>query len=203
MRLTDIVEHRPYPLPEGSWAMRQTWSKLLFMHWPLPADVVRPYIPNELKLDTFDGNAWISVVPFLMSNVYPRFTFPLPWLSAFPELNVRTYVTHEDKPGVWFFSLDAANPVAVMIARTFYHLPYFNATMSVVERTHSIDYYCMRRDRRSEPAQFVGEYGPSGDIYVAQPDTLEYFLVERYCLYAQDKKGNLYRGDIHHQPWPL
>lgn len=203
MKLTDITEHRPYPLPDAPWAMKQTWSKLLMMHYPVAPEVVQPYLPRGLFLDTFDGAAWISMVPFLMSNVHPRFTFPVPWLSVFPELNVRTYVIHDGKPGVWFFSLDAANPVAVLIARNFYRLPYFNATMSVVEHPNSVDYYSQRRDSRSDPAQFVGEYGPIGEPFVAQLGTLDYFLAERYCLYTHDEHDNIYRGDIHHVPWPL
>ncbi len=203
MKLTDIIEHRPYSLPDGPWVMKQTWSKLLFMHWPLPPEQIQPHLPNGLILDTYEGQAWISVVPFLMSNVYPRFTFPVPWLSSFPELNVRTYVIRDGKPGVWFFSLDAANPLAVLIARNLYRLPYFNATMSVVEHPSTVDYYCLRRDSRSDPAQFVGEYGPTGEVFHAQPGTLDYFLAERYCLYTHDQQYNIYRGEIHHKPWPL
>lgn len=203
MRLVDITEHRPYPLPTAPWAMEQTWSKLLFMHWPIPPEQIEPFIPDRLTLDTFDGYAWISVVPFMMSNIRPRMTVAVLWLSFFPELNVRTYVTHRDKPGVWFFSLDAGNPVAVSIARNLYRLPYFNASMRISEHPDSVSYYCHRQDLRSAPAQFVGIYGPAGDVYHAQPDTLDYFLTERYCLYTADDVGNIYRGDIHHKPWPL
>src|SRR5918992_4461493 len=123
------TEHRPYPLPDGTWALGMSWRDLLFMHWPVRADFLRPLVPPALKLDTFDGSAWVGVVPFRMTGVRPRFVPPVPGMSAFPELNVRTYVTPaatKEKPGVWFFSLDATNPLAVRAARWTYHLPYFD-----------------------------------------------------------------------------
>src|SRR5689334_17967541 len=107
------TDHRPWPLPPGPWHMRMSWRDLLFAHWPLPAETLRPFIPPKLTLDTYDDQAWVSVVPFRMTAVVPRYAPPVPWFSAFLELNVRTYVTGNGKPGVWFFSLDAANPVAV------------------------------------------------------------------------------------------
>ena len=123
--------HRPWPLPTGPWIMSQSWHDLLFAHWPIDASHLRPLIPAALEIDKFQGEAWIGVVPFRMSGVRLRATPALPTLSAFPELNVRTYVTHGGKPGVWFFSLDAANAIAVSVARAWFHLPYFNARMTL------------------------------------------------------------------------
>ncbi|HEV8043772.1 MAG TPA: DUF2071 domain-containing protein, partial [Rubrobacter sp.] len=122
--------HRPYPAPSGSWAIGMSWRDLLFMHWPVGADVLRLLVPPALSLDTFDGSAWLGVVPFRMIGVRPRFLPSVSPLSNFPEINLRTYVTAEGKPGIWFFSLDAHNPAAVRLARATFHLPYFDAEMS-------------------------------------------------------------------------
>jgi uncharacterized protein YqjF (DUF2071 family) len=179
------------------------WHDLLFMHWPLPAALLRPFIPPALSLETFDGAAWLGITPFRMVGVRPRFVPPLPWLSAFPELNVRTYVTAEGKPGVWFFSLDAGNWLAVRGARALFHLPYFDADM-VVERDGGVVRYTSRRAHRGEPsAAFAGCYRPSGPVTPAAVDSLEYWLTERYCLYTADSRGRVWRGDIHHARWPL
>src|SRR6266704_6531932 len=124
--MTSVMEpiaHRPWPLPVGPWVMAQRWHDLLFAHWPVPAGELQHLIPTPLTIDTFDGQAWLAVVPFRMSGVRLRGTPAVPWLSAFPELNVRTYVKCEGRPGVWFFSLDAGNPLAVAIARAWFHLP--------------------------------------------------------------------------------
>src|SRR5208282_2945633 len=134
------VAHRPWPLPAGGWIMAQSWHDLLFAHWPLPAAILRSHIPARLAIDTFDGRGWLGVVPFRMSGVRLRGTPAVPWLSAFPELNVRTYVVADGKPGVWFFSLDAGHAIAVAIARACFHLPYFRARMSCEERNGWIEY---------------------------------------------------------------
>src|ERR1700687_6083754 len=123
------VAHRPWPLPARGWVMAGTWRDLLFAHWPVATTSLRPLVPARLRIDTFDGQAWLAVVPFRMSGVRLRGTPAMPWLSAFPELNVRTYVRCGAKPGVWFFSLDAGNPLAVGIARAWFHLPYYRAWM--------------------------------------------------------------------------
>ncbi|MGH9794495.1 MAG: YqjF family protein [Candidatus Acidiferrales bacterium] len=206
--------HRPWPLPQRPWVMAMRWHDLLFAHWPLAPDVLRPRIPSPLSLDTYEDNAWLGVVPFRMSGVRPRGIPALPWFSAFPELNVRTYVTVGGKPGVWFFSLDAANRVAVEGARRLFHLAYFRAQMRCAERAGWIHYHCRRTDRRpasvlplaprfAGEAQFVGRYRPASEEFQSQPGTLDYFLTERYCLYAADGRGRVYRGEIHHAPWPL
>src|SRR5437763_13687118 len=127
VKILEQTAHRPWPLPHGPWILAQSWHDLLFAHWPVDAQALRPDIPASRAIVTFDGQAWIGIVPFRMSGVRLRWTPSLPWLSAFPELNVRTYVTAQEKPGVWFFSLDAANLLAVTAARWSFHLPYFRA----------------------------------------------------------------------------
>jgi uncharacterized protein YqjF (DUF2071 family) len=197
------TEHRPYPLPKGTWALGMSWRDLLFMHWPVRADSLRPLVPPALKLDTFDGSAWLGVVPFRMTGVRPRFVPPFPALSNFPEINLRTYVTAGGIPGIWFFSLDAHNPVAVRLARATFHLPYFDARMYCRPSDDGILYRSARTHRGAPPAEFATRYGPSGNPFESGPGTLENFLTERYCLYAADGRGNVRRGDVHHQLWPL
>ena len=197
------TEHRPYPLPKGTWALGMSWRDLLFMHWPVRADSLRPLVPPALKLDTFDGSAWLGVVPFRMTGVRPRFVPPFPGLSHFPEINLRTYVTAGGIPGIWFFSLDAHNPLAVRLARATFHLPYFDARMSCRASDDGILYRSARTHRGAPPAEFAARYGPSGHRFESSPGTLENFLTERYCLYAADGRGNVRRGDVHHHLWPL
>lgn len=179
------------------------WEDLLFMHWPLKEDVLRPLIPPSLTLDTFDGSAWLGVVPFGMSGVRPRFVPEVSRLSTFPELNVRTYVSEDGKPGIWFFSLDAHNQVAVRLARATFSLPYYNARMSSRVSGEEVRYESVRTHRGAPGARFAGLYRPVGDTFNPRPGTLEHFLTERYCLYSASGRGNVYRGDIHHHPWPL
>ncbi len=195
------IDHRPWPPPNSPWKMAQTWSDLLFMHWPLSPDVLRPVIPASLEIDTFEGQTWIGVVPFRMSEVHPRLLPSVPWLSAFPELNVRVYVRAEDKPGVYFFSLEAGNPLAVLLARQFFHLPYFRAAMTC----QRIDDWVQYRSARhiDSAAQFVGRYRPIGAPFTAPIGSLEDWLTARYCLYTTNARGDLFRGEIHHAPWPL
>jgi uncharacterized protein YqjF (DUF2071 family) len=173
------------------------------MHWPIKSEAIRNYIPSALPIDTFDGTAWIGVVPFRMSGVRPRLVPELPYLSSFPELNVRTYVTIEGKPGVWFFSLDAGNPIAVEVARDVFHLPYYNAQMTCDLQGESVGYSSTRTHRGAPSAMFQGHYHPTGPVYHSTPGTLENWLTERYCLYAANRHGQIWRSDIHHAPWPL
>jgi uncharacterized protein YqjF (DUF2071 family) len=164
---------------------------------------LRSLVPAALELDTFDGSAWLGVVPFRMSGVRPRFVPGIPFLSNFPEINLRTYVTHEGKPGVWFFSLDAHNPVAVRLARATFHLPYFDAKMSCRENDGWIHYESIRTHRDAPDARFIGRYRPTGEVFDSRPGSLESFLTERYCLYSADMSGNVRQGDVHHMMWPL
>lgn len=191
----------------GPWVMAQTWHDLLFAHWPVAEDVLRPFIPPTLAIDTYDGVAWIGVVPFRMTGVRPRSLWSVHGLSAFPELNVRTYVRPRDphwgRPGVWFFSLDAANPIAVAIARRMFHLPYFRARMSATRNGDTIAYRSRRAHGGAPEATFEGQYAPVGDAAAARPGSLEDWLTSRYCLYTQDRRARLLRCDINHVPWPL
>jgi hypothetical protein len=183
--------------------MAQRWHDLLFAHWPLPPARLQPAIPPGLALDTYDGDAWLGVIPFHMTGIRLRGLPPLPGLSAFPELNVRTYVTAAGKPGVLFFSLDAASRLAVEVARRWYHLPYFHAAIAVSPDGDGVRYRSRRRDRRRAPAELRGRYRPTGPVAPAVPGSLEHFLTERYCLYTPGPRGAIMRGEIHHAPWPL
>jgi uncharacterized protein len=195
--------HRPYPLPVRPWTMFQRWHDLLFAHWPVPASTLLPLLPAGLELDTFAGQAWLGVVPFRMSRVHLRGTPVVPWLSAFPEVNVRTYVRRGEHAGVWFFSLDATSWPAVLAARAWFHLPYYRASIECVERAGEIHYLAGRARLHRRPASLLAHYAPVGPVTPAQAGTLEHFLTERYCLFAAASDGGLLRGDIHHAPWPL
>jgi uncharacterized protein YqjF (DUF2071 family) len=195
--------HRLWEPPSRPWVLSMRWHDILFMHWPVPPDTLRTHIPPSLSIDTFDGTAWIGVVPFRMTGVRPRALPSLPWLSAFPELNVRTYVTTGGKPGVWFFSLDAANRIMVRLARLVFHLPYYDARMSS-ERSGDAVHYTSERTHRGAPAAALrAKFQPIGPVYQSSPRTLDHWLTERYCLYTMDRSGQVWRGDIHHTPWPL
>ncbi len=194
------TDHRPWPLPAREWAWRQSWQDLLFAHWSVPADVLRPLIPSGLRIDEFDGSAWVGVVPFRMEGVMRRPLPDLPWISAFPELNVRTYVTHNGKPGVWFLSLDATNPLAVWAARRWFHLPYHRARMGLRQVSDRIEY---TSQRIGGEAELLGWYRPTGEVDESKPGSLEHWLTERYCLFAASKSGQLSCTEVHHAPWPL
>lgn len=193
-----FLNHRPWPLPRGPWVMEQIWNDLLFAHWPVPDESLRALVPAALALDRFDGQCWVTVTPFHMTGVRPRCTPPLPGLSRFPELNVRTYVRFGDKGGVYFFSLDAGLRLAVWSARLLYHLPYFYARMKLEENQSWIGY----ASRRPSGAEFRAKYRPIRPPELKAAGTLEHWLTERYCLYTISGRS-LYRGEIHHRPWPL
>ena len=160
-------------------------------------------MPEQLPVDVFDGSAWLGITPFRVTGFRVRGTLPVPALSTFLELNVRTYVTVDGKPGIFFFSLDAASRFAVEAARRTYKLPYFYARMSASRDDGGIRYASERRDRNRRPFVFRGGYRAAGPTYQASPGSLEYFLAERYCLYVVDEDGRVLRADIHHPPWPL
>jgi len=206
--------------------MHQNWGKLLFMHWAIDEKLLVPLIPSSLSIDTFDGAAWFGMIPFTMWGIRASFLPPIPGASAFHELNVRTYVHLNGMPGVWFFSLDAANSLAVWSGRTFYHLPYFNADMNLKQSGNLIEYSARRTDSLTYAQFFARESrGFSADLNAdrfrslphaelnvkwttgeplrqSTPDSLEFFLTERYCLYSFHR-NQLYRSRIFHEPWPL
>lgn len=179
--------------------MKQTWHDLLFAHWPVPRATLRPLVPAQLELDQFNGQCWVGVVPFRMSGVTGRAMPPLPGLSSFPELNLRTYVTHGEKPGVYFFSLDAASLPAVWAARQFFHLPYFHARMSCRNRGGEVLYSSQRIEL---PAELRATYKPTAAVRLREKGSLDHWLTERYCLYTTHR-DHIYRGEIHHHPWPV
>jgi uncharacterized protein len=183
--------------------MVQTWRNLLFAHWPLAPDSLRRLIPPGLTLHTFEGQAWLAVTPFVITGLRARGLPPIPGLSAFPELNVRTYVTAEGKPGVFFFSLDAGSALAVRAARALYSLPYFRAQMTADVRGGTIAYASRRTHRGAPAAELRGDYRPTGAVAFSTSSSLAAWLTERYCLYAVDRGGDLHRAEIDHPRWPL
>jgi uncharacterized protein len=178
--------------------MGQTWDDLLFVHYRVSADELREHVPDGLEVQEHSGSGWLGVTPFVVTGLRARGLLPLPFASSFRELNVRTYVTRDERPGIWFFSLDASSQLAVEAARRLYRLPYFRAEISVRRRGGEILYDCSRDDGKA----FSASYGPDGEPFSAEAGTLEHFLTERYCLYAEHEE-QLYRADIHHRPWPL
>ena len=210
-RHTDIlttIAHRPYALPTGRWRLAQRWNDLLFAHWPIPIAAMQPLLPSSLEPDTFDGSAWIGVVPFWMDQVRTRAVgataFTTPGTSSFAELNLRTYVRSRvtGQVGVYFFSLDAASLLAVIGARTLFHLPYFWAKMRRTARLDGAIDYTSRRLLTSQSVRFEATYKGSGRITPSAAGTLEHFLTERYCLFTAHG-SRLSVGHIHHLPWPL
>jgi uncharacterized protein YqjF (DUF2071 family) len=195
--VTDDSTSRPWPLPDEAWTSAQTWRELAFLHWRVDADALRPLLPKELELHTFDGAAYLGIVPFVLSDLRFRGLLPLPGIATFPELNVRTYVELDGRPGVWFFSLDAGSQLMVEGAKRFYKLPYERAQM----RCERLDEFVHYESARTG-ATFSGRYRGVGDLFHAEPGSLEEFLVERYCLYTADG-GRLYRAEVHHAPWAL
>ncbi len=198
--------HRSEPLPQRPWVMQQRWNDLLFAHWPMPPAAIARTLPENLVADTFDGSAWLGVVPFGMDRIRLHGLPTVPGARAFPELNLRTYVRERgsNRTGVFFYSLDASNPLAVAIARGIFHLPYFWAHMSLSYgkepgRSREIHYASQRLLSR-HPARFQATYRGLG---IMAQGPLEQFLTARYSLYTADRAGNLLRGDIHHLPWPL
>lgn len=198
--ILDETAHRPWAMPERPWVMTQTWHDLLFAHWQVDAGQLAARVPKSFELDLYEGQAWLGIVPFFMTNVAPRGTPSIPGLSAFAELNVRTYVRAGGKPGVYFFSLDADSAIAVRAARWLFNLPYFKATMRV-DRTGTRVRY--ESARRGGGAGLSVQYSPQGPPSPPVTGSLEYFLTERYCLYNLDRRGRPYRLEIHHPPWPL
>ena len=184
--------------------MHQRWSELLFLHWPVPVEVLRPLVPDELEIDTFDGAAYVGLVPFTMSGVRYAWAPPIPGTSRFHETNVRTYVhRHGRDPGVWFFSLDAANALAVKAARWFWSLPYHYASIRLTQAPDgSTAYRSERLWPAPTPAGCDLSYTPEGAPRHAAPGTRDHFLVERYVLYTRHQ-GRLVSGRVHHAPYPL
>jgi len=197
------ADHRPWPIPDEPWIMTQTWEDLVFLHWPVPRAALQALLPAPLAVDTFHGSAWLGITPLRVSGLRLRGLPPLPGLSTFPEVNVRTYVTVQDRPGVVFFSLDAGSALAVATARLWYLLPYFRAVCSIAREDGRVCFESRRPPPVSPPAELAVNYSPSGGVTRAAPGSLEWWLTERYCLYAFDADGAVYRAEVHHAPWSL
>ena len=194
------LAHRPWPLPASPWILRQSWLDLAFIHYRVSADQLRPRLPRGIRVQEFDGSAWLGLVPFRMHDVAPRGLPAVPGISHFPELNVRTYVESADgKPGVWFFSLDAASRPTTHGGRLLFGLPYFRARMTH-RRKH--DWHVFLSDRLQAPAAFRGRYRPLGPPSLHPSGSFAHWASERYCLYSE-KRGQLLRVEVHHAPWPL
>jgi uncharacterized protein len=199
--IVESTAHRPWPMPNAPWLMTQSWNDLLFARWRVDVAEMRRAVPNVFDLDLFDGAAWLGIVPFYMTNVGIRNVPTVPWLSAFPELNVRTYVRVAERPGVYFFSLDAGRRLAVAGARALLNLPYYFAGMTVECRGEVVDYQSERHGQHA--ADFKAVYETTSRPFLAMPGSVDYFLTERYCLYHHDRRNRPYRLEIHHRPWSL
>jgi uncharacterized protein len=197
------TRHRPWPLPAGPWVLGQTWQDLLFAHWRVDEAALREHVPPQIPIDTFDGSAWIGVTPFMVTGARPRFMLPIPGVARFPEVNVRTYATIEGRPGIWFFSLDTPSRMAVAAARRVYRVPYFRSRIGMDRDGGRVRYGSERVDASGPKVGIDLEYGPTGPVHNAAPDSWEYWMSERYCLYTLDDEQRVVRGDIHHPPWPL
>ena len=182
--------------------MRMRWRDVLFAHWPVPANVLRPLIPKPLELDTFDGWAWLGLTPLRMEDVRPRLA-PRALALDFLELNVRTYVSAGGQGGVWFFSLDASSRLAVWTARAGFGLPYFHAHLDARSEHDSVCFSSSRIHGGAAPADLDVRYRPVGDVYHSGPESFDHWLIERYRLYVVGPRGRVSFGDIHHLPWPL
>ena len=188
--------------PASSAIGRQRWSDLLFLHWKIDPRAIQATLPKGLFVDTFAGDAYLGLVPFFMQRIRPAWLPPLPWISWFLELNVRTYVHDaEGRPGVWFYSLDCDQPLAVAIARRCFHLPYFHARMAASHREGTVHYECRRRAENAPLGRYT--WTPGRDAEPAEPGSLAFFLIERYLLFAADGAGRLFTGRVHHAPYRL
>jgi len=199
--VTAETAHRPWPLPERKWVHAQTWDDLLFVHWPVDPGQVRALLPEGVELDVRDGRAWLGVTPFRLDAARLRGTLPLPRVSNLLELNVRTYVTRDGKPGIWFFSLDATSRAAVELARRTYRLPYHPMRATYEERGLSLRWHSSRTGAE-RPYVFEGSWRAVGAPTPAEPGSLAHFLTERYCLYTEHR-GAIHRAEIHHPPWTV
>lgn len=203
MKIINDIAHRKWPLPSEQWIMRQNWSNIFFTHWPIKPEILRPFIPNSLQIDTYNQYAWVGIVLFVMGGIYPRGLNSLSILPPFPEINVRTYVIYDDKPGIYFLSIDVGDWASYTIAKRWFHLPYYSSHVSYQKDNQTFQFRSRRKGRPNSSISFNGKYFPLPEIYFPREGTLDNWLIERYCLYSRDQRGNLYCGEIHHHPWPL
>ena len=202
------TSHSPRPLPSGRWQMTQRWNDLLFAHWPVPAASIAALLPEGLEPDVFQGSAWLGMVPFWLDRIKVRGLPVIPGMRSFPDLNVRTYVRDEvtHTPGMYFFSLDATNLLAVALAHTFFHLPYHWAEMHLDQRSEREFAFYSRRRLTDAPVIFKARYrglGPTRKLAEGGSGTLEHFLMERSSLFTRNRAGQAVRASLHHVPAPL
>ncbi|MGA2890166.1 MAG: DUF2071 domain-containing protein [Terracidiphilus sp.] len=202
------TSHRPRPLPPGRWVLTERWNDLLFAHWPVPVSSIAPLLPEGLQVDTFQGSAWLSVTPLWMDRIKFRGFPPLPGVRSFPELNLRTYVRDPQTgaAGVYFLSLEANNLLAVAAGYAFYRLPYHWAQMDLTQRTEREFAFYSRRRFSGKPVVFKARYrglGPTRKLAESRAGSLEYFLMERYCLFSKNRAGQPIRANLHISSWPL
>jgi hypothetical protein len=188
--------------------MTQRWNDLLFAHWPVPVAEIARLLPEGLEPDVFQGSAWLGVVPFWLDRLKVRGLPAIPGMRNFPDLNVRTYVrdVHTHTPGMYFFSLDATNLLAVTLAHTFFHLPYHWAEMRLNQRSEREFAFYSRRRFAQQPVIFNARYrglGPTSKLMEGRSGTLEHFLMERSSLFTRNRAGQAVRANLHHIPWPL
>jgi uncharacterized protein YqjF (DUF2071 family) len=195
--------HRPWPLPQGRWFLGQSWRHLLFAHWRVDPDALRRILPPQIPLDLYDGEAWVGVTPFRVEGFRLRATPPLPIVSRFLEVNVRTYVDYGGRPGIYFLSLDTNSRLAVPGARRTYRLPYFHARQELSAAANHLHFHSDRASVDGPTAELDCAYAPTGTPFEAKPGSLEHWLTERYCLYTLAEGGTVQRAEIHHPPWPL
>ncbi|MBS4208260.1 DUF2071 domain-containing protein [Bacillus sp. FJAT-50079] len=193
------LDHRPFPLPSKPWIMTQVWRDMLFMHWPVDAAFVRNRIPEDLELDLFNDQAWISVIPFRATNTRGRFLPLIPFMTAYLELNIRTYVVYQGVPGIYFFRIDANHLPTVVGARAYTGIPYCMADMTFLCENNKYFFSSLnKKERREVKLAYQGE----DVLYEVEPGTLDHWLLERYCMYSIKGK-HVYRGDIHHDKWKV
>ncbi|MFC6716275.1 YqjF family protein [Natrialbaceae archaeon GCM10025810] len=183
-------------------SLQMGWRHVLFANWPTSPRIVESHLPEALSLDTYDGAAWLSVIPFTNVDVRPRI-FPSAIGLPVPELNLRTYVRHDETPGVYFFSLDAQGILAVLGARLFHHLPYYYARIDLEQESGGVRFTSRRRHPGERPVHFEAAYRPDDGQFSAEPGTLTWFLTERYRYYTEDQNGRIRHAEIQHDPWPL
>ena len=198
--------HRPYPLPNGPWVMRQTWRHLLFAHWPVPAETLKPILPKGIELDTYNGQAYVGVLPFYRTNVRVRMLPQIPGVSSMPQINIRTYVRREDKPGVYFLALDTNNLPTVLMTRLTLGLPYYQAELKWSTRRDStgtrIECHSTRLGSADRKQSLGVSFEPISVADETVDGSLDHWLVERYCLYTVHL-NRLLRVDIHHKKWKI
>ena len=205
------VEHRPWLPPNSQWLISQSWNDLLFAHFAIDPPALRRLVPDALTLDLYDGVAWLTISPCCTSHMRPSGIPPVPGLSFFPQVNLRTYVTLQGKPGILYFSVDAANLSVVWFARTFFRMQFWHSAIQVSGATiqarasqdRSIYFRSSRLNgRATHPSELDVVYAPEGNSWRARRGSLDEFLTERYCVYSWNRR-TYYRTEVHHQPWLL